>query len=481
MKASMHSGRTGNAKHNDRSFLEGKTEQEQKELAPHIDLTKTANNRIGVRGQAEWYSPGEVDIAAVERDFYARRYGVAQDAKNCRYEAQRHPERRRTTDDLYTGRQTRPEEIILQIGSKDEKVSNRIFGACLQDYLKELDTWNREHGNHMHVLSIALHGDETSPHAHIRRCWDYTGRDGPVLGQDKALQAAGVPLPDLEKPKGRYNNRKMTFDAMMRDRWLDICQAHGLDIDREPVPGMRHKDKADYIRDAIGREIEEAKAERDFCWEQASEANKDMLRVHEERSEVMEALQAAQAELQGIRAETEEALARVDVLKASARILSAAEAERIPAEAQTPLWGLLGRDKVMVSREMLKRLVQRARLAEKATEEAITATEGRRRIERQAKEQAREIIAQAQTRALEIEQKAESQALRIEDRAQAEADQIRAQARDDAAEDRAAQELDRRELREYRKLQKRFPEEVRELREASRKLDRQRTRGGSDR
>ena len=453
MKASMHCGRTGNAKHNDRSFLSGKTAQEQAEMAPHIDATKTGKNRIWTYS-AGWDTPGQpVDIAAAERAFYAERYGAAQAAKNDRYTAHRHPERRKSTDDLYTGKQTRPEELILQIGSKNEPVTNKIFGACLQDYLSELNQWNEENGGHMHILSIALHGDETSPHAHIRRCWDYETKDGPTLGQDKALQASGVPLPDPSKQKGRYNNRKIKFDAMMRERWLDICEAHGLKIDREPVPGMRHKDKADYIRDQIEKEITEAKAERDTA---------------------QEALAAAKKELRAVRTEAEKALSRVDALKASERILTAAEAEQIPSEAQTPLWGLLGRDKVLVSRDTLERLASRAKLAEKATEEALQATEGRRRIEREAKKQARDLVTQAQAQAKQIEARAQATAGRIEDKAYSEAQSIRAQARDDVAADRAAQELDRRELREYRKLKKRFPDQIDQLRESSRKMDRQR-------
>ena len=454
MKASMHSGRTGNAKHNDRSFLSGKTEQEQREMAPHIDLAKTGINRTWVHGVG-WNRQGEpVDIAAAERSFYSDRYGAAQAAKNDRYEAQRHPERRKSTDDLYTGKQTRPEEIILQIGSKDEPVTNKVFGACLQDYIHELNQWNEEHGDHMHLLSIALHGDETSPHAHIRRVWDYETKDGPTLGQDRALQAAGVPLPDPSKPKGRYNNRKIKFDTMMRKKWLDICEAHGLKIDREPVPGMRHKDKADYIRDQIQKELTEAKAERDAT---------------------QEALEAAKKELRAVRTEAEKALSRVDALKASERILTAAEAEQIPSEAQTPLWGLLGRDKVLVSRDTLERLASRAKLAEKATEEALQATEGRRRIEREAKKQARDLVAQAQAQAKQIEARAQATAGRIEDKAYSEAQSIRAQARDNAAADRAEQELDRRELREYRKLRKRFPDQIDQLRKDSRKMDRQKS------
>ena len=442
MKASMHSGRKGSATHNDRRFLQGKDKVEQKEIAPHIDPDKTGQNRLWVTGKKGWHRPGAVSIEDAEKAFYKKRYGAAQAAKNSRYEAQRHPERRKSTDDLYTGKQTRPEEVILQIGSKGEPVSEETFRACLHAYIDELTKWNKEHGGHMKWLSVSIHVDETSPHAHIRRVWEYDSKDGPALGQDKALQAAGVPLPDPSKPKGRYNNRKITFDRMMREKWLDICEAHGIEVDREPVPGMRHKDKADYIRDQIEKELAEAKEERDYMWQEADEAHKSMLRAQDERAEVVEALQKAQDELRTLSEDIEKALGRIDVLKASERILTAAQAAEIPETATTPLWGLLGRDKVLVPKVSLEKLAQRARIAEKATEEAIEATEGRRRIERQAKEQARTLIEQAQ-----------AQAKQITDRAQKEARQITDQRLEE-----------RRELEAYRRLEKHHPEEIENLR-----------------
>ena len=234
MKASMHNGREGSGKHNDRTFLQDKSAQERQDMAPHIDSDMTAKNRtwrIGYKDKG-WVSGAGGDIEAAERAYYKKAYSAAQEAKNARYRAQRHPERCRSTDDLYTGKLTRPEEQILQIGSKDDQISPETFYACVKDYIKGIEDWSRAHGRHMRILSIAIHFDEATPHAHIRRVWEYDGRDGRTIGQDKALEAAGVPLPDPSKPKGRHNNRKMTFDRDMRDMWLDICERHGLDIDR---------------------------------------------------------------------------------------------------------------------------------------------------------------------------------------------------------------------------------------------------------
>lgn len=384
MKASMHNGREGSGRHNDRTFLQGKSEHERQEMAPHIDAARTADNMTWRVGSKGWHKGTGGDIEAAERDYYRRRYGAAQEAKNARYKAQRHPERCKTTDDLYTGRLTRPEEQILQIGSKDEQVPPEIFRACVRDYVRALNDWNKMHGRHMQILSISIHFDETSPHTHIRRVWEYDSKDGRALGQDKALQAAGVPLPDPGKAKGRHNNRKMTFDAQMRDKWLDICEAHGLQIDREPVPDVRHKDKADFIRDRIAGEIAQAREQADIETARAET-------VRGERIAAEAGLQQAHIDLDRIRAEIDGAEARRDALRTSVSLLSAAEAAQIPDSVRAPLWGLLGRDKVLIGRETVERLVQTAGLAEKAAQEAVELSADKRRIEREAREQAKRL------------------------------------------------------------------------------------------
>ena len=59
-----------------------------------------------------------------------------------------------------------------------------------------------------------------------------TGRLCPQ--QEKALEELGIPLPNPEKPKGRNNNRKQTFDAVCRTILFDIARRHGLHLDQEP-------------------------------------------------------------------------------------------------------------------------------------------------------------------------------------------------------------------------------------------------------
>lgn len=250
IRVSQHSGRKGSAAHNDRSFLRDKGAQEVREMAPHIRADAMQENTV-------WSAGGEGDFREHELAFYRERYSAAVEATNARYRAQGHPERCRTIEKLYTGAQTRPEEMILQIGNRDEGADPRDFELAVQEYLRRLEEWNSAHGGHMHILNYAIHQDETSPHVHIRRVWDYTDKDGIVrLGQNKALQAAGVDLPHPDKAEGRYNNRKIKFDAMSRGLWQEIARGMGYEIETEPRPDLRHKDKAEYIAGQLQREID---------------------------------------------------------------------------------------------------------------------------------------------------------------------------------------------------------------------------------
>ena len=66
--------------------------------------------------------------------------------------------------------------------------------------------------------------------------------------QEKALEELEIPLPSPDKPKGRHNNRKQTFDAICRTILFDIAKRHGLQLDQEPSYGGReYLEKQDYI------------------------------------------------------------------------------------------------------------------------------------------------------------------------------------------------------------------------------------------
>jgi hypothetical protein len=117
------------------------------------------------------------------------------------------------------------------------------------EFLKYQEGWNKEHGRPFQILNFALHDDEATPHIHQRRVWKYTEKGILKIGQEKALALAGVELPYPDRPEGRYNNRKVAFDKMMREKWLEIGIEHGLKLEKEPIPdGRHHQSKEEYIR-----------------------------------------------------------------------------------------------------------------------------------------------------------------------------------------------------------------------------------------
>lgn len=237
MRLTQHSGRQGSATHNDRTFDLSK--------ADNIDTKRTVDNFY-----MNTVNNGK-DFKQSELDFYKKNYGEALKLSNEKKRKQRHYEKVKKIEDIYNGARTRPEELILQIGDKNNNINIGLFEDCVFEYLEELQKWNGEHGNHMAILNYAIHHDETSPHLHLRRVWDYRDENGNLqINQNKALEAAGIEPPDPSKPISRYNNRKMTFDAMMREKWLDICEKHGLQVEREPIKdkkrNMSVKEYKDY-------------------------------------------------------------------------------------------------------------------------------------------------------------------------------------------------------------------------------------------
>lgn len=306
LRASQHSGREGSGRHNDRSFLAGRSEDWIREHADHIDPSRTSDNQVYT-----W--DGQTDIERSERAWYDRTYGPAQEKINARYIRERHPDRCKTTDDLYAGKLTRPEEMILQVGNRDVRADEQSFIEALNDYLGRLDEWNETHGGHMTILSMALHVDETTPHVHIRRVWDYTDRDGLTrLGQNRALEQAGVELPDPSKPVGRYNNRKMAFDKTAREMWHEACRAHGLEIETEPVPDRRHQEKADYIRGQMSQEIDDLTAQRDGLRAEADQLAKDIKKARQQARQASQEAQKLRAERDKLTSERDELSRQTD-------------------------------------------------------------------------------------------------------------------------------------------------------------------------
>lgn len=275
MRATIHNGRTGkdgayNTKHNDRQF--------DIRNAEHIDPERVKNNRYW-----NWTGNPKMSFEDAEAAFYEKHIRKHLDAQNARYRAQRHAERAKTMDEYRRSPQTCPEEVILQIGKRGDTIPADMMARIIQEQIN----WEQQQFPGVKVLDVALHMDEQgAPHIHERRAWVYTDKNGNFdLWQNRSLEQMGVEPPNPNKPRSRFNNRKMTFSRMCREHLLQICREHGLEIEEIPQEkSLSGRTLEDYKAGEAEKRAAEAERRRQFS-ERAAESAKDTARSYEEHAE----------------------------------------------------------------------------------------------------------------------------------------------------------------------------------------------------
>ena len=245
MKLTRHNGRSGkhgtyNPKHNDRSFHIYNSEHINPEMVQHNIYWDCFNG---------YHSNEDISIDSfekIEQHYYDLHYSAYVESQNERNLKNRHPERNRTTKDLLVNKKTCPEETIFQIGTLDNHVPHQLLIQIVTEFMNEIDSL---FGKYVHTLNWALHLDESTPHIHERHVFDCENRYGEICPQqEKALEKLGFDLPNPDKPPGKNNHRKMTFDSVCRVLLFEICKKHGLELEEEPEYGGRaYLEKQDYI------------------------------------------------------------------------------------------------------------------------------------------------------------------------------------------------------------------------------------------
>lgn len=282
MRATIHNGRTSHLgaftpKHNDRNFNINHAE--------HINQERVKLNRYW-----NWTGNQETTFEAAEIAFYEKHISAHLEAQNARYRAQRHAERAKTMDEYRRSPQTCPEEVILMIGKAGDTIPADMMARIIQEQIN----WEQKQFPGVRVLDVALHMDEQgAPHIHERRAWIYTDKDGNfAISQNKSLEQMGVELPNPDKPRGRFNNRKQTFSKRCREHLLQICREHGLEI--EEIPQEKSKSGRtleDYQAGEAEKRAADAERRRQFSERAAESAEKraesarDAARNYEEHAE----------------------------------------------------------------------------------------------------------------------------------------------------------------------------------------------------
>ena len=199
----------------------------------------------GIRSAMQPQDSGET-FADVEKLYYKLHYTDFVEKQNARNAKIRHTERNRSPEDLLTSKKTCPEESIYQLGTLESHASPKELFQIATEFM---DEFHERFGKHVHILDWALHLDEGTPHIHERHVFDCENKYGEIAPQqEKGLEALGFELPKPDKPLGRYNNRKITFDAACRTMLFEIAKRHGLELDEVPEYGGRaYLEKRDYI------------------------------------------------------------------------------------------------------------------------------------------------------------------------------------------------------------------------------------------
>ena len=287
MKATVRNGRATasgqvyNANHN--------TKAETRAQERHIDHNRTDQNiNLQFTAEGSVRRCGSFDAKAFELSRYEQLYGPGQEAKNARYIQDGHPERCKTVADIYASRRTAPLETILQIGSRDTEIDpeerrEMLMGAAAELISNMQSRW----GENIQFLTLSLHQDEAgADHIHARMTFCALDKFGQrVPNQAQAFEAMGIQRPDPTAKEGKYNCPLITFSEIIRQEFYDLCEKRGIVIDREVKnPSQKHLSVLEYkcqqletqaqqqaqAIEAAQAEIEEVRAERDTLRDQNS-------------------------------------------------------------------------------------------------------------------------------------------------------------------------------------------------------------------
>lgn len=235
MKATLenqHCGGTKEANHNDRSFDISKADnigditQDQTWIFP--DGKKPQRLPLQQHALRDW-----------ELEYYQNRFGNAVENQKEKYLKKRQKKRAEgcTVKRYYDSIKTGPDSTVLQLDKEGKYTDRKKFVKMVNAIKNEIEEENEF--ARIKILSISVHGSETSLHAHMSKSFEVKDANGNwVQDMDKCLEKLGYALPEPEKKKNRHNNRKMIWTDAKRQVWYDIIERIDPDIkiDRNPDP-----------------------------------------------------------------------------------------------------------------------------------------------------------------------------------------------------------------------------------------------------
>lgn len=181
----------------------------------------------------------------VELAQYEKFLGDSINAQNDRYRSKGQYKYCKDTVDVLLSNKTKPTESIFQIGDRENHVSASTLWNVYADYFQR---HNEQFGDHIKILNATLHVEESTPHIHQRVVFLGENKHGEVIvSKTEALKCLGIEAPHPDQKQDRFNNRLMTYTAMCRDLWIDVCREHGIEVETVPTNPQQHGlDLAEY-------------------------------------------------------------------------------------------------------------------------------------------------------------------------------------------------------------------------------------------
>lgn len=356
-RTTLHNGRKNRqgqayrASHNDRKFDLDKAE--------HIEQERTKENIYWHYLQKE--NP-DMDFSTAEKTFYKDHFEEALSIRNSSYIQHGNKKQVRTLEEYM--QEHCPEETIWMIGNAEDMIPAKI----LHNVWTEQKTWMEAMFPQVTVLDWALHVDEQgAPHIHERHVFiGHDKRGLEVVGQNKALAEMGISAPNPQRPTGRHNNAKMTYTAICRQHFQELCKRHGLDIEVQP----RERSEMGLTQAEYKTRQEEKAAARAEMKMKAAEQTVNGLKEIEEQ--VSRQINDEYGELADVGLQKQSELSEIDNLRAEKAKLQE-ENEKLQEECRKTHKSLLQLASARSERAKELKGMNNALKAKKAEFEAITA------------------------------------------------------------------------------------------------------------
>lgn len=338
MRATLHSGRTHkdgkkfNVSHNDRQF--------DSSNAKNIFSEKSNENVYW-----NWTEDENVSFADAEQKFYQENFMPAYEAQYKRWEKARQlTSRGKSFDEWIQAKRFIPEEVVLQVGKTGETLDHEKAHEFFDLYTEKLNALNESLGNPYTILDAAMHFDEGKEsgvsdedipvHVHLRRVWHYTDKDGCLqAGEDKALKAAKIERPDLNKKEGRYNNRKMAYTQMERDLFYETAEELGIELETSKQAWKPSMSKGEWLASEI-KQTADKQAKVEAKMKEADDAYKEQVSLKVEAEAAKEQVVKEKADIQAERDTFEEEKSKKEAVLRHAKLENDKLHEKLISDAQ---------------------------------------------------------------------------------------------------------------------------------------------------